>query len=151
MTTLEMRNCLLWIPLKCHLMIRLLPQLTPNFKSKILFSPRHSIQSMTITIILMVLVPSIQMEDTSGPNFISTRSGISFDMELSILTRMFLCLILIILSLRQSIRRLNSFNVIISLFIFPSEKSRIWKALERSHVISRTSRLLPVQGVFLVQ
>ena len=151
MTTLEMRNCLLWISLKCHLMIRLLPQLTPNFKSKILFSPRHSIQSMTITIILMVLVPSIQMEDTSGPNFISTRSGISFDMELSRLTRLFLCLILSILSLRQRIRRLNSFNVIISLFIFPSEKSRIWKALERSHVISRTSRLLPVQGVFLVQ
>ena len=152
MTTSEMRNFLLRISLKNLLMICILPQLTPYFKSNIIVSkPRHSMQSMTSTIILIVLVLSIEMAATSYLNVRRTRSGILFDMDLSRLTPMLIHLILITLSLIQRMGRLKSFNVIIALVVFPSAKSSIRQALERSHVISRTSHLLPMQDVFLVQ
>ena len=114
MTTLEMRNYLLRISLKGHIMICLSPQLTPYFKSNIMVSPCHSIQSMTSTIILMVFVLSIQMTATSGPNVGSIRSGISFDTELSRLTRMLLHLTLIILSLSQRTRWYSCLSYIVS-------------------------------------
>ena len=152
MTTSEMRNFLLRISLKNLLMICILPQLTPYFKSNIIVSkPRHSMQSMTSTIILIVLVLSIQMAATSDPNVRSTRSRILFDMDLSRLTRVLIHLILIILSLGQSMVSLKSSNGIIALVAFLSAKSRIWQALERSHVISRTSHFLPMKDVFFVQ
>ena len=85
-TTSKMRNVLLRIPLKNIMMICLSLQLTPYFKLNIIVSPCHSMQSMTSTIILIVLVIYIQMAATSDPNVRSTRSGILFDMDLSRLT-----------------------------------------------------------------
>ena len=95
--------------------------------------------------------PNFDLAATSDPNVRSTRSRILFDMDLSRLTRVLIHLILIILSLIQRMIRLKSFNLIIALVAFPSAKSRIRQVLERSHVISRTSHLLPMQDVFLVQ